>query len=139
MRVTGLSRGLSEGLARPRAPRAVHDPRKIIADLAAVALGGDCLADIAVLANSPPGRPGCVRPSRIRLIKALAADGPRALKTIRAARVLAQARAWALAGEDARGADGTHGDHGPGRDDRDRALAQGSGLPDPVRRLATTR
>jgi Transposase DDE domain group 1 len=50
MRVTGLARGLSDGLARWRAPRAVHDPGKIVADLAAaVALGGDCLADIAVL------------------------------------------------------------------------------------------
>ena len=45
MRVTGLGRGLPERLARWRAPRAVHDPGKIIADLAAaVALGGDCLA-----------------------------------------------------------------------------------------------
>src|SRR6185436_13177161 len=50
MRVTGLGRGLSEGLARWRAPRAVHDPGKIVADLAAaLTLGGDCLADIAVL------------------------------------------------------------------------------------------
>jgi hypothetical protein len=50
MRVTGLGRGLSEGMARWRAPRAVHDLGKIVADLAAVlALGGDCLADIAVL------------------------------------------------------------------------------------------
>jgi uncharacterized DUF497 family protein len=33
MRVTGLARGLSAGLARWRAPRAVHDPGKVIADL----------------------------------------------------------------------------------------------------------
>ncbi len=53
MRATGLGRGLSEGLARWRAPRAVHDPGKIVADLAAaLALGGDCLADIAVLRGS---------------------------------------------------------------------------------------
>jgi hypothetical protein len=33
--------------------RAVHDPGKIAADLAAaLALGGDCLADIAVLRGS---------------------------------------------------------------------------------------
>jgi len=57
---------------RWRAPRAVHDPGKIVADLAAaVALGGDCLADIAVLrelagpvASDPVvsrlvSRPGC--------------------------------------------------------------------------------
>ena len=54
LRVTGLGRGLSEGLARWRAPRAVHDPGKIVADLAAaLALGGDCLADIAVLREQP--------------------------------------------------------------------------------------
>jgi Transposase DDE domain group 1 len=54
LRVTGLGAGLSQGLARWRSPRAVHDPGKIIADLAAaVALGGDCLADIAVLREQP--------------------------------------------------------------------------------------
>jgi hypothetical protein len=54
MRVTGLARGLSENLAPWWAPRAVHDPGKVIGDLAAaVALGGDCLADIAVLREQP--------------------------------------------------------------------------------------
>jgi hypothetical protein len=54
LRVTGLSRGLSSALARWRAPRAVHDPGKILTDLAmAVALGGDCLADVAVLRAQP--------------------------------------------------------------------------------------
>ena len=54
MRVTGLGRGLQEGLARWRAPRAVHDAGKIVADLAAaVALGGDCLAGIAVPRDRP--------------------------------------------------------------------------------------
>jgi Transposase DDE domain group 1 len=49
-RVTGLGQGLTDGLARWRAPRAVHDPGKILTDLVtALALGGDCLADIAVL------------------------------------------------------------------------------------------
>jgi hypothetical protein len=38
----GPGPGLPEGLARWRSPRAVHDPGKIVADLAAaVALGGD--------------------------------------------------------------------------------------------------
>ena len=50
LRAVGLGEGLSAGLARWRAPRAAHDPGKIIADLAVtLALGGDCLADIAVL------------------------------------------------------------------------------------------
>ena len=54
LRVTGLGEALTAGLARWRAPRAVHDPGKIIADLAmTLALGGDCLADIAVLRSQP--------------------------------------------------------------------------------------
>jgi Transposase DDE domain group 1 len=54
LRVTGLGEGLADGLAQWRAPRAVHDPGKIITDLAmTLALGGDCLADIAVLRSQP--------------------------------------------------------------------------------------
>ena len=54
LRATGLGRGLSAALEPWRAPRAVHDPGKIVADLAAaLALGGDCLADIAVLREQP--------------------------------------------------------------------------------------
>jgi Transposase DDE domain group 1 len=54
MRVTGLDRGLRAALVRWRALRAVHDPGTIVADLAvAVALGGDPLADIAVLRAQP--------------------------------------------------------------------------------------
>ena len=108
MRVTGLSRGLSQGLSRWRAPRAVHDPGKVIADLAAaVALGGDCLADIAVL-REQPGLAGPVASDPVvsRLVSQLAADLPRALKAIRAARAAARERAWSLAGPDAPGADG---------------------------------
>jgi hypothetical protein len=87
-RVTGLGEGLSAGLAPWRAPRAVHDPGKIIADLAmALALGGDCLADIAVLRAEPDlAGPVASDPVVSRLITALAADAPRALRAIRQAR-----------------------------------------------------
>ena len=107
MRATGLGRGLSEGLARWRAPRAVHDPGKIVADLAAVlALGGDCLADIAVLREQPDlAGPVASDPVVSRLVSSLAADAPRALKAIRAARAAARERAWVLAGDAAPGAD----------------------------------
>ena len=108
-RVTGLERGLTDGLARWRAPRAVHDPGKIIADLAvALGLGGDCLADVAVL-RAVPGLCGPVASDPVisRLISALAADAPRALRAIRKARAAARGRAWALAGERAPGADGS--------------------------------
>src|SRR5215470_16146421 len=105
MRVTGLGRGLSAGLERWRAPRAVHDPGKIVADLAAaLALGGDCLADIAVLREQPElAGPVASDPVVSRLVKSLAADGPRALRAVRAARAAARERAWALAGDAAPG------------------------------------
>ena len=108
LRVTGLDQQLSTGLQRWRAPRAIHDPAKIITDLAvAVALGGDCLADIAVLRAQPDlTGPVASDPVVSRLIAQLAADAPRALKAIRAARAAARARAWALAGDTAPGADG---------------------------------
>ena len=41
-----------------------------------------------------------------RLVSDLAGDLPRALKAIRAARAAARERAWALAGDNAPGADG---------------------------------
>ena len=108
-RVTGLGEGLSAGLARWRAPRAVHDPGKIIADLATtVALGGDCLADVAVLRAQPQlAGPVASDPVISRLTATLAAEGPRALRAIRKARAAARERAWALAGQRAPGADGS--------------------------------
>jgi hypothetical protein len=108
LRVTGLARGLSRALEPWRSPRAVHDPGKIIADLAAaLALGGDCLADIAVLREQPAlAGPVASDPVVSRLVRSLAADGPRALAAIRAARAAARERAWALAAEAAPGAGG---------------------------------
>jgi Transposase DDE domain group 1 len=109
LRATGLDRGLAVALSRWRAPRAVHDPGRIVADLAvAVALGGDCLADIAML-RAQPGLFGPVASDPVvsRLISALAADAPRALKAIRAARAAARGRAWELAGDAAPGATGS--------------------------------
>ncbi len=109
LRVTGLGEGLSGALARWRAPRAVHDPGKILTDLAvAVALGGDCLADVAAV-RAQPELAGQVASDPVisRLISTLAAEGPRALRAIRRARAAARERAWALAGERAPGADGS--------------------------------
>jgi hypothetical protein len=71
-------------------------------------LGGDCLADVAVL-RAQPHLCGPVAPDPVisRLVSALAAEAPRALRTIRKARAAARERAWALAGERAPGADGS--------------------------------
>jgi len=108
LRVSGLGRGLSAALSRWRSPWAVHDSGKIAADLVvSLALGGDCLADIAVVRSEPQlFGPVASDPVVSRLIKALAADAPRALKAIRAARAAARLRAWELAGDAAPGADG---------------------------------
>src|SRR5690242_16743786 len=108
LRVTGLGRGLSQALEPWRAPRAVHDPGKIVADLAAaLVLGGDCLADIAVLRGQPDlAGPVASDPVVSRLVRSLAADELRALAAIRAGRAAARERAWALAGDAAPGAGG---------------------------------
>ena len=72
-----------------------------------LALGGDCLADIAVLRAEPAlFGPVASDPVVSRLVARLAGDAPRALKAIRAARAAARGRAWELAGESAPGADG---------------------------------
>jgi Transposase DDE domain group 1 len=108
LRVTGLDRGLEVTLERWRPARAVHGPGKIVTDLAvALALGGDCLADVAML-RAEPGLFGPVASDPVvsRLIARLAGDAPRALKAIRAARAAARARAWDVAGGAAPGAGG---------------------------------
>ena len=100
---TGLGRELSAALGRRRKPLAIHDPAKVVTDLAlTLALGGDCLADIAVL-RAEPGVYGRVAsdPTVSRTIDALAADAPAALKAINTARAAARKRAWSLAGTQA--------------------------------------
>ncbi|WP_449063362.1 IS1380 family transposase [Planomonospora algeriensis] len=108
LRVTGLDHALSKHLQRWRPARAIHDPGKTIADLAlTLALGGDCLADLALLRTQPDlFGPVASDPTVSRLIDRLAADSTRALKAIRAARAHARSRAWHLAGPAAPGADG---------------------------------
>jgi Transposase DDE domain group 1 len=103
IRAAGLDRVLSAALAPWRKPLAVHDPGKVISDLAvALALGGDCLADIALL-RAEPGVFGLVAsdPTVSRTIDTLAADVPRALVAIDASRAAARAQVWRVAGEHA--------------------------------------
>jgi hypothetical protein len=103
VRAVGLDRALSAGLAPWRKPAAMHDPAKVVLDLAvALALGGDCLADIGLL-RAEPGVFGSVAsdPTVSRTIDALAADAARALTAIEVARARARAAAWRLAGRHA--------------------------------------
>jgi hypothetical protein len=96
--VVGLDRALRQQLARWRASRVTHDPGKIVLDLAtAIALGGDCLADLAVV-RSQPDLFGLVAsdPTVCRLLATLAADAPAALQALRTARAQARQQVWAL-------------------------------------------
>jgi hypothetical protein len=108
LRVTGLDCGLDTARERWRPARAVHSPGKMVTDLAvALALGGDCLADVALLRAQPElFGPVASDPVVSRLVTRLAADAPRALNAIRAARAAARERAWELAGDNAPGAGG---------------------------------
>jgi hypothetical protein len=88
----GLDAALSAALAPWHKPLAIHDPGKVILDLAlTLALGGDCLADIALL-RAEPRVYGLVAsdPTVSRCIDALAADAPAALKAINTARAAAR-------------------------------------------------
>lgn len=99
---SGLVTELSTALSRWRKLLAYHDPGKIMLDLAiALALGGDCLADLALLREQRAVF-GAVAsdPTVSRLIATLAADAPAALKAIDSARAAARKRVWTHAGGD---------------------------------------
>ena len=96
--LVGLPRALSQALAPWRPVRARHDPGKVLLDLAvAIALGGDCLADVAAV-RCQPELFGEVAsdPTVSRLVATLAADADAALAAIRSARAQARARVWEL-------------------------------------------
>src|SRR4051794_9664516 len=98
--IVGLVSALSDALGPWRRPAALHDPGKVLLDLAvSLAVGGDCLADVAQLRGAPEVF-GLVAsdPTVSRLVDALAADAPAALAAIAAARARTRAKAWGLAG-----------------------------------------
>ena len=99
VRKAGLDQAISAALTPWRKSRAVHDPGKILLDMAlAVALGGDCLADVGMLRAEPAVfGPVASDPTVSRLIDALAAAGPKALHAIRAARSQAREHVWNVA------------------------------------------
>ena len=95
-RALGLDRALSDGLAPWRSGRATHDPGEVVLDLAsAIALGCDCLADLAVV-RSQPDLFGHVAsdPTMSRLITTLAGGAERSMEALRAARAIARAGPW---------------------------------------------
>ncbi len=96
IRVAGIDRGLSNALAAWRPGRSRHDPGKVLLDLAtAVALGGDCLADIAAVRAQPAlFGPVASDPTISRLFTTLAADVDAAVDAIRDARAAARTQVW---------------------------------------------
>jgi hypothetical protein len=98
---SGLDQGLSGALGAWRHRLAVHDPAKMITDLAIMcALGGDCMSDVAQL-RVEPGVYGQVasEASLSRLMARLGQDADQVVAAISRARAKARARVWALAGE----------------------------------------
>jgi hypothetical protein len=73
----------------------------VLLDLAvSLAIGGDCLADLAQLRAAPEVfGPVASDPTVSRLVDTLAEDAPAALAAIASARATARARAWSLAGD----------------------------------------
>jgi hypothetical protein len=108
VRKSGLDTAISAALGPWRKPRAVHDPGNVLLDLAlAVAVGGDCLSDVAVLRAEPQVfGPVASDPTVSRLVETSAAAGPRALTAIRRSRAEVRERVWKLAGADAPDAGG---------------------------------
>ena len=111
VRAVGLDQALTAALAPWRSPHAVHDPAKVLLDLAVtLAVGGDCLADIAVL-RAEPGLYGLVAsdPTVSRTVDRLAADPVAALRAIHTARAQVRAVAWRRSGDRAPDRDATPG------------------------------
>ncbi len=100
---TGLTRALSAQLRPLRRRGGGHDPGGVIRDLAVVlADGGDCLSDLAVVADQG-ALFGAVasRSTAFRVIDMIARD-PGGLDRLRAAHAAARGTVWALAGAPSR-------------------------------------
>ncbi|OFB36786.1 transposase [Mycolicibacterium sp. (ex Dasyatis americana)] len=93
---SGLQKAMSAALAPWRAPRSVHDPAKALCDLVvAVALGGDCAADIAIVRAQPDLFGAVASDATVsRLITTLAGDVDAVLAAICTARAAARQRVW---------------------------------------------
>jgi len=96
---TGLTAALSGELWGLRLRRGGHDPGRVVRDLAVMlADGGECLSDIATLADQEAlfGRQAS-RATAFRVIDLIARDRD-GLERLRAAHANARARVWELAG-----------------------------------------
>lgn len=94
IRAAGSDVGLRTGLARWRRPGAEHDPANVVLVLAAtLALGGDCLADVAVLRTALVVCEAVVSdPTVSSAMTALAAGAPAELAALKTDRAAARAQ-----------------------------------------------
>jgi hypothetical protein len=101
VRAAGLDVALSAAMAPWRPANAVHDPAKVLLDLAlTLALGGDTCSDLAVVRAEPAVfGPVASDPTLSRTLARLAADVEKVLPAIDRARAAARARVWAAAGQ----------------------------------------
>ena len=100
-RVTGLGDELSRVLSAWRRSWAVHDPGKVMADLAVrVALGGRCLSDLSLLrCDKEVFGPVAFDPMVSRLVGTLAYHVEAVEAAVNRARRTVRQRVWDLAGE----------------------------------------
>ncbi len=91
----GVERELSSGLGGVFKRRPLHDPGRVVVDLATMLIdGGDCVSDLGALAEQPDLFGGVASHSTAtRLLYALGEDE---LASIRVARRSARERAWSL-------------------------------------------
>lgn len=103
VRVSGLDESLSQALGSRRAPTAVHDPVRVLTDLAVVlVLGGDCLADVALLRGEPELFGSVASEATFsRMVIALAADADKVMTRVARVRKQARAQVWVAADEHA--------------------------------------
>lgn len=96
VRKAGQDSAISAVLAPWRKQRTENDPDKILLDVVlADALGGDCLADVAILrADSAVLGPVASDPTVSPLIKTLTGNGKGALTAIRHAHAHEHVRPW---------------------------------------------
>jgi len=99
VRICGLGRVLSQELSPWRSSAATHDPAKVLTDLAiALALGGGCLADVALLRAEPSVfGPVASDPTVSRTVDRLAADAGKVLAAVARATAAPRSRVWSMA------------------------------------------
>ncbi len=109
IRAAGLDRALLSAMGRWRRTQARHDPANLLWDLAVtLALGGDCLADIATVRAAPAVVGPVASDATVsRTITGLAVDADRVLAAIAKARATVRTRVWKAAGRYAPNAGGT--------------------------------